>query len=108
MGGSATFSGTSHQAGVIAFVYAHMLAEARLDWLRPSDDTPLAVEAETGGAGDDLRIEFGRAQSVEVQAKHGLKGTLVTSSPKAGPVDRFGVRVRQRGGRTHAEEPIYG
>ena len=37
-----------------------------------------------------------------------IRHTILTSSPKAGPVDRFGVRVRQRGGRTHAEEPIYG
>ena len=47
MGGPATFAGTNHQAGVIAFVFVHMLAHRRLGWLTPVDDTPSAVSAET-------------------------------------------------------------
>lgn len=75
MSGSGTFAGTTYQARVIAYVYAHVLSRARLGWFRLFDDTPLAVWGETGGAGDDLRIEFGdRHRPVEVQAKHGLTG----------------------------------
>lgn len=73
-GGPATFTGTNHQAGVIAFVFVHMLAQRRLGWLTPIDDTPLAVSAETGGPGDDVAVEFGEGQAFEVQAKAGLTG----------------------------------
>ena len=74
MSGSGTFAGTTYQARVIAYVYAHILSRAPLWWFRLFDDTPLAAWGETGGAGDDLRIEFGeRHRPVEVQAKHGLK-----------------------------------
>jgi tetratricopeptide (TPR) repeat protein len=73
MAGNATFAGTSYQARVIAFIYVHLLAQMRLGWLFPFDDTPLAVSGETEGPGDDARIEFGgRHSEIEVQAKHGL------------------------------------
>lgn len=73
MSGPAVFSGTTHQARVIAFVGAHVLAESRLGWLDPLDDTPLAVSAETGGTGDDLRIETRAGGPIlEAQAKHSL------------------------------------
>lgn len=72
MSGDATFAGTSYQAKVIAYVYAHMLAQARLGWFELLDDTPSAVSGETGGPGDDARIELGKAGVFEVQAKHGM------------------------------------
>lgn len=72
MSGDATFSGTTYQARVIAFVYAHMLAQARLGWFELLDDTPSAVSGETGGPGDDVRIELGTGEVVEAQAKHGM------------------------------------
>ena len=73
MSGHATFSGTTYQAKVIAFIYVHILAEARLRWLEPLDDTPLAVSGESGGPGDDARVEFvGPTPDIEVQAKHGF------------------------------------
>jgi tetratricopeptide (TPR) repeat protein len=73
MGGDATFSGTSYQARMVAFVEVHILAQLRLGWLDPVDDTPLAIWCETAGPGDDIRIEFGdRHPAVEVQAKHGM------------------------------------
>ena len=34
---------------------------------------PLAVAAETGGPGDDMRVECGCGVTVEVQAKSGLQ-----------------------------------
>lgn len=73
MSGSATFSGTTFQARVSALVYVHILSQARLGWLEQTDDTPVAISGETGGPGDDARIELGqRHPPVEVQAKHGL------------------------------------
>jgi hypothetical protein len=73
MGGDATFSGTSYQAGVIAHVLVHLLSRRRLRWLDPVDDTPIAVSGEVGGPGDDARIELGgHHPAIELQAKHGL------------------------------------
>jgi tetratricopeptide (TPR) repeat protein len=73
MSGAATFSGTNYQAGVIAFVYAHILKQAPLAWFEHFIDTPLAISGETDGPGDDARIEFGsRHPAIEVQAKHGF------------------------------------
>lgn len=73
MSGSGNFGGTTYQARVIAYVYAHILAQAPLGWIELFDDTPLGVSGETSGPGDDARLEFGeRHPPVEVQAKHGL------------------------------------
>jgi tetratricopeptide (TPR) repeat protein len=75
MGGNATFSGTTYQARIIALVYVHILAEMRLGWFSPTDDTPSAVSGETGGPGDDAAVELASGpKSVEVQAKHGVAG----------------------------------
>jgi tetratricopeptide (TPR) repeat protein len=53
-----------------------MLAQRRLGWFGDEiDDVPLAVSGETGGPGDDIRIEFGtRFGTTEAQVKHGLQG----------------------------------
>ena len=73
MSGAANFSGTTHQAGVLAVVYAHILKQAPLYWFEHFLDTPIAVSGETDGPGDDARVEYGlRHPAVEVQAKHGL------------------------------------
>lgn len=90
MGGPATFAGTNYQAGVIAFVFVHMLAQRRLGWLTPLDDTPLAVSAETGGPGDDVEVEFGEAQAFEVQAKAGLTGDAALTDAIRGIAGRVG------------------
>lgn len=74
MGDPATFAGANHQTGVIAYVFAHVLAHRRLGWLTPIDDTPSAVSAETGGPGDDVRVECTEGRTLEVQAKAGLTG----------------------------------
>ena len=74
MSGSAVFSGTSYQASVIAYVYVHILASAKLRWLEDGDDTPTAISGETKGPGDDARVELrGDVSPFEVQVKHGLK-----------------------------------
>jgi tetratricopeptide (TPR) repeat protein len=74
MSGVGTFSGTSYQAKLIALVGAHVVAEKRLRWIETLNDVPVAVSAETGGVGDDIRLEFASSNTlVEVQAKHGLR-----------------------------------
>lgn len=74
MGGKATFSGTRHQSGVIALIAVHILARRPLHWLGLTLDTPTAVSGETGGIGDDARVEFEATGPIEVQAKHGMGG----------------------------------
>lgn len=75
MGGSATFSGTTYQGRVIALVYVHILAQMRLGWFTPADDTPVAISGETDGPGDDALIDFdSKLAAAEIQAKHGLSG----------------------------------
>jgi tetratricopeptide (TPR) repeat protein len=73
MSGDATFKGTDHQAAVVAYVYVRILEGRRLEWIGITPDLPLAVEAETGGPGDDFRVEIratGPIGAFEVQAKH--------------------------------------
>jgi tetratricopeptide (TPR) repeat protein len=73
MSGSATFSGTAYQAGVIAYVYAHLLAAMRLGWLTYRNDRPFAISGEVGGPGDDASVEFqDGGPPIEIQAKHGF------------------------------------
>src|SRR5258708_2425529 len=134
MGGDATFSGTTYQANVIAYIYAHILAQARLGWLSPADDTPIAVSGETGGPGDDALVEFGdRHSPIEVQAKRGLtagaelnevvdriraKSSPGSSSPVVLVVDRGSTRKlytelgpdlgRIRSRRTDGLRPVTG
>ena len=77
-GGSGGAGGYRFQALAAAYVYAHALAEHPLNWVVGAGVVPLAVSAETGGPGDDLRVEFsgglGAGSGVlEVQAKRGLR-----------------------------------
>ena len=75
MSGSGMMMGGAYQAGVIAWLYVHMLREQRLHWFELADDRPLAVAGEVSGPGDDVRIDFPPGvPSVEIQAKHGLSG----------------------------------
>jgi tetratricopeptide (TPR) repeat protein len=73
MSGRGTFSGTSYQEAVIVYIAAHILARSPLNWGGFRNIAPNALQAETGGPGDDVRVEFG-AKYCEVQAKHGLTG----------------------------------
>ena len=73
-GGAATGSGMNFQAVATAIAGVHLLAGIRLGWLDGLvDDTPVAVWAETGGPGDDIRLELDDRTTVEVQAKRGAR-----------------------------------
>jgi hypothetical protein len=74
MTGDATAAGTHYQAAVCALISAHILAGKKLGWFTPDDDVPAAVWCETGGPGDDIRIEFASGHVAELQAKHRLSG----------------------------------
>ena len=72
--GSAAGGGFDLQASTGSFVTAHILAREPLHWL-PGDieDVPTAISAESGGPGDDLRIEFEGGVVAEVEVKRGLR-----------------------------------
>ena len=75
MTGKGAAGGFDFQARISAFVAVHVIAKRQLRWTRLNDgDVPAAVQAESGGAGDDVRIELAGSQIVyECQAKRGLK-----------------------------------
>ncbi len=70
-GGTAVGGGINFQAAVTAIAGAHLLRGTPLGWL-PVADVPVAVWAESEGAGDDLRLELGSGILAEIQAKKGL------------------------------------
>lgn len=70
-GGTAAAGGINFQAAVTAIAGAHLLRGTPLGWL-PVADVPVAVWAESEGAGDDVRLELSSAVSAEVQVKKGL------------------------------------
>ena len=73
-GGSATASGMNFQATVTAIAGVHLISGSPLGWLDGLvDDTPVAIWAETGGPGDDIRLELRDKSTVEVQVKRGLQ-----------------------------------
>jgi hypothetical protein len=62
------------QAAVTAIATVYMARGRPLLWLdNLIDDTPVAVDAETGGAGDDICLFLKGGQTVEVQVKKGLR-----------------------------------
>ena len=71
-GGPGGGGGYNFQARATAFVYAHLLAGQPLTFAAQRYPVPLAVWAESGGPGDDLRVECQDGVVVEVQAKRGL------------------------------------
>lgn len=73
-GGSRAAGGLGFQARATAYFVALLLTGRSLGGISPLlDSAPLAVSAETGGAGDDLRIELTDGRIVEAQVKRGLK-----------------------------------
>lgn len=73
MSGSGGDSGYDYQAACTAFVATSLLAGQPLDWFDDSTDVPSAIEAESDGPGDDLRIETVENRVIELQAKLGLR-----------------------------------
>lgn len=74
VGGSAAERGLDFQGRISAIVMAHLLAERRIGWLEGVlDDTPLELDAETGGPGDDIGFVSRGGKQVELQAKRGLQ-----------------------------------
>jgi len=89
------------QAAVSAIAYVYMARGQRLSWLeKMTEDVPVAVDAETGGAGDDIRLLLKSGETVEVQVKKGLRSgnelwdslTGLASANKAGLID-YGVLI---------------
>jgi len=74
VGGSAAERGLDFQARISAIVMAHLLAERPIGWLEGVlDDTPLELDAETGGPGDDIGFVGRDGKLIELQAKRGLQ-----------------------------------
>jgi len=72
--GSAAAGGFGFQADATAFFLSHMLAGQSLGGLTPLlDSPPYAVAAETGGPGDDIRIDLIDGRVIEVQVKRRLQ-----------------------------------
>lgn len=72
MTGSGAAGGFNLQALVGAYVATSLLGRTRLGWTGEVD-IPAGIAFEQGGAGDDLRVEFGAAAGTyEVQVKRGL------------------------------------
>lgn len=73
-GGSRAAGGLGFQANATAYVLTHLLTGQSLGGLSSLlDSAPIAVSAESGGPGDDLRIELADGRVVEAQVKRGLK-----------------------------------
>ncbi|MGY0791980.1 hypothetical protein ACW7BJ_21640 [Azospirillum argentinense] len=73
-GGAATGGGMNFQAATTAIACIYMVRERPLLWLDTLvDDTPIAIDAETGGAGDDIRLLLKDKRTVETQVKKGLR-----------------------------------
>ena len=71
-GGPGGGGGYNFQARATAFVYAHVLAGQPMSFATRRYPVPLAVWAESGGPGDDVRVECEGGIVVEIQVKRGL------------------------------------
>lgn len=73
-GGAAASGGFNYQAAVTAVAMSHALAGAPLGWLDGLHfDVPVALAAETGSGGDDLRLTFVGDVVADAQVKKGLR-----------------------------------
>ncbi|MBY8828892.1 hypothetical protein K7G81_12250 [Hephaestia sp. CMS5P-6] len=62
------------QAAVTAICSVRTARGSALGWLDGlTHDVPVAVAAETGGPGDDIRVDLAGGEVVEIQVKRGLK-----------------------------------
>ena len=73
-GGAAGAGGFSFQAAVSAIAYVHSLRGTPVQWTGDlTASSPVSVSCETGGPGDDISLELADGNTVEVQAKKGLR-----------------------------------
>lgn len=73
-GGSAAGGGLNFQARVSAIAAVHLARGTPIGWLRDvTADIPVSLSAETGGPGDDIRLEFQDGLVAEIQAKHKIR-----------------------------------
>ena len=77
-----------------------MLAHEPLGWFSHLRDVPISIAGETGGAGDDVRLNFGSLEGIaEAQAKSGLSGgsdlddVLTRIRAKTRPPDAYPVAL---------------
>ncbi|MGA2782587.1 MAG: NACHT domain-containing protein [Smithella sp.] len=100
-GGAATGGGINFQAAVSAIACVYMARGQQLSWLeKVAEDVPVAVYAETGGAGDDIRLLLKSGKIIEAQVKKGLRSgrklwdalTGLASAIKAGTIN-YGVLI---------------
>jgi hypothetical protein len=70
-GGPGAAGGFNFQYAVTAIAGIRLLDGSPLGWVATAEDRPSSVRAESGGPGDDIRIETS-AGVVEVQVKRGL------------------------------------
>lgn len=73
VGGAAGGGGFNFQARVTAYIYSHVLAGRPMNFAANWSPVPLAVWAESGGPGDDLRVECEDGSVLEIQVKRGLR-----------------------------------
>lgn len=72
-GGTAPGGGVNFQANATAIVAVHILRGVQMGWLDGvTHDLPVAVWAESGLEGDDIRVELANGKTLEIQAKKGL------------------------------------
>jgi len=73
-GGPAAAGGYNYQAAVTGIAMAHAISGLPLGWLDGLlFDAPCEIRSETGGGGDDIRLNFGSGDVVEAQIKKGLR-----------------------------------
>jgi hypothetical protein len=129
MSGSGGDAGYDFQAEATAFVASYAIAEQPLDWFDDVDDVPAVLIAESGGPGDDLRIETTDGRVIELQAKHGLakderfweailrlakglqaepalRGVLLVDTSASSPIKTDFRKGLLRGGRIDVESQI--
>lgn len=72
-GGTGLAGGTDLHAMSLVVAAVALMRGVPLSWLEGvADDVPVAIRAETGGAGDDIGIDLADGSIVEVQVKKGL------------------------------------
>lgn len=73
-GGSAASGGLNFQACVSAIAAVHLARGIPIGWLKDvTVDIPISLLAETGGPGDDIRLQFQDGSVAEIQAKRGIR-----------------------------------